>query len=130
MGCRGDARVALTALNAQIDELSTTTERVSGLETRLKGIIKPKLEQVPELFRPFVEAMGVEEQAEWFEKNAEKLEPGSASKEAEDNQQAFPEFRQRPAGQPPTGAPAAGGPDKEKEKEARQTQQAIGVSRI
>lgn len=119
----------VAAKDTQIEELNGTTERVDSLEKRLRGIIKPKLEQVPELFRPFVESMGVEEQAEWFEKNADKLEASPAPAETEEENE--PTFSpKRPAGQPPTGAPATGGKDKQKDEEASQAQRSLGISRI
>lgn len=116
-------------LNARVAELEKSDKRVGDLEERLRGQIKPKLEQVPELYRTFVEAMDVETQAEWFEQNAEKLGGAAERPEGEalgqDN-----DLTQRPAGQPPTGRPAAGGPDKEKDREAKNEQLATGVSRI
>lgn len=55
-------------------------KRLDNLEDRLKATIKGPLELVPELFRPFVQDMSVEEQAQWLETNAEKLgEPQSPS---------------------------------------------------
>jgi hypothetical protein len=97
------------------NERDTATERVTALEKRLQGLIKPQLEAVPELYRPFVEKMTVEEQAEWLEKNAEKLGtqhgPG------------------RPAGSRPTGR-AAKPPRQESDKEAREAQRFARVSNI
>lgn len=117
----------IEGLQSQVQQQAEVEDRNKGLETRLRGIIKPKLEQVPELFRPFVEGMGVEEQAEWFEKNADKLEGTSPPEEAEE-ETSF--TSKRPAGQPPTGAPAVGGPDKQKVEEAKQGQRQLGISRI
>ena len=76
-------------------------------------MIKPQLEAVPELFRPFVESMTVEEQAEWLEKNAEKLDT--------------PNGHTRPAGSRPTGK--AQTPPRA-DKEAREGQRAARVSAI
>lgn len=92
-------------------ERDTLAGRIEALETRLKGILKPKLEQVPELFREFVEAKSPEEQAEWFEKNADKLDTN-----------------ERPTGSRPTGRPSSKGADTEQAKEAREAHRS--VSRI
>jgi hypothetical protein len=109
-------------LEKRIEDLSSVEgerdskqERLESLEARLKGVIKPRLEAVPELYRPFVESMTVEEQAEWLEKNGEKLEVPANG---------------RPAGSPRTGPPANRGGDKEADKEAREGQRNAGVSRI
>lgn len=49
-------------------------ERISKLEEMLKAQMKASLESVPEIFRPFVEGMAVEKQADWLRQNADKLE--------------------------------------------------------
>lgn len=49
-------------------------ERISKLEEMLKAQMKASLESVPEIFRPFVEGMVVEKQADWLRQNADKLE--------------------------------------------------------
>jgi hypothetical protein len=107
-------------LQARVDELEpikgerdASQERIDALEKRLKGMLKPQLERVPEIYREFVEAKSVEEQAEWFEKNSEKLEPANG----------------RPAGSRATGPAARGVKGDEKEAErARESQRS--VSRI
>lgn len=103
----------ISELEAVETERDTARGRIEALEERLKGIIKPRLETVPELFRPFVESLSVEEQAEWFEKNSDKLE-------APENG--------RPRGSRPTGRPQGGGAEGEAAKGARESTQR--VSRI
>lgn len=100
----------ISELEAVETERDTARGRIEALEERLKGIIKPRLETVPELFRPFVESLSVEEQAEWFEKNSDKLE-------APENG--------RPRGSRPTGRPQGGGADTEEAKGAREGQRSI-----
>lgn len=97
-------------------ERDSATERTQALEERLRGLIRPQLEAVPELFRPFVEGMTVEEQAEWLQKNADKLG-------ATHNGGA------RPAGSRPTGR-AQTVPKGEADKEARESQRISRVSSI
>lgn len=113
----------------KIEELSTfetatdvANERVEMLEERLKGLISPQLERVDELYRPFVESMPVEEQAEWLEKNAEKLGGGTANGSGSS-------AGQRPSGSRPTGRPAPV-PRAEQDKEAREAQNLARVSSI
>lgn len=120
----------IEGLQAQVQQQAEVEDRNKGLETRLRGIIKPRLEQVPELFRPFVESMDVETQAEWFEINADKLDDTPAEDDDPKAETLVGIVGKRPAGQPPTGAPAAGGPDKQKAEEAKQGQRQLGISRI
>lgn len=54
-------------------ERDSLNERVQALEAQLKGVMEDKVAAVPELYRPFVEDMSVEKQAEWLKQNAEKL---------------------------------------------------------
>lgn len=63
----------ISELEAEVSEKKDLQERTATLEDRLRGLIKPQLERVPELTKPFVEKMTAEEQAEWLEKNSEKL---------------------------------------------------------
>jgi chromosome segregation ATPase len=103
-----DQRIAeLEPVSEERDQLKA---RMEALEKRLAGLIKPRLEAVPELFRPFVLEKSVEEQAEWLEKNADKLNG-------------------KPAGSPATGRPAATN-NTEKDKEARERQRQARVSTI
>ena len=100
-------------LETAVEERDTLRSRTEALEERLKGVMKPRLETVPELFRPFVESMTVEEQAKWLEENEDKMAP----------------VEQRPRGSRPTGAPARDkGSDDEAAKSAREGQR--HVSRI
>ena len=110
----------------KIEELSAfetatdlANERVQLLEERLQGLISPQLERVDELYRPFVESMPVEEQAEWLEKNAEKL--GGVGTNGSPGE--------RPSGSRPTGRPAPV-PRAEQDKEARESQRVARVSTI
>jgi hypothetical protein len=103
-------------LQAVEGERDSHKERAETLEARLSGLIKPQLEAVPELFRPFLADMPVEKQAEWLEKNAEKL--GTPQNGAA-----------RPAGSRPTGR-AQTPPKAEADKEAREMQRQARVSAI
>ncbi len=118
----GEHAETISQKNARIEELQgaeterdTLKERVEALEERLKGVMKPRLEAVPELFRPFVEGMTVEEQAKWLEDNEEKLEVvGSGEANG-----------QRPRGSRATGRPAKlrqQSGDDERAKQAREAQ--------
>ncbi len=117
----GEHAETIEQKNRRISELEQTAEernmlqtRVTDLEDRLKGVMKPRLEAVPELFRPFVESMTVEEQAKWLEDNAEKIETNGDH---------------RPRGSRPTGAPRREtNADTDAAKGAREGQRA--VSRI
>ena len=102
-------------LSALETERDSANERTQALEERLKGLIKPQLEAVPELYRPFVEKMTVEEQAEWLEQNAEKLGTQNGPGRA--------------AGSRPTGR-AHTPPRQEADREAREHQRRAGVSAI
>lgn len=105
----------ITELESIETERDSANERTQALEERLKGLIKPQLEAVPELYRPFVESMGVEEQAEWLSENAEKL--GTQNGPG------------RPAGSRPTGKSQTV-PKNETDKEARERQRQARVSAI
>ncbi len=117
----GEHAETIEQKNGRISELEQIAEernmlqtRVTDLEDRLKGVMKPRLEAVPELFRPFVESMTVEEQAKWLEDNAEKIETNG---------------EQRPRGSRPTGQPRREtNADTDAAKGAREGQRA--VSRI
>ena len=61
-------------LESQQVEQESLQERIEALEGRLKGLIKPNAERVPEMFREWFEEKSVEEQAAWLEKNAENLQ--------------------------------------------------------
>lgn len=91
----------LEAIETERDEAKS---RIEALEERLRGILKPQLERVPELFREFVEAKSPEEQAEWFEKNSEKLQTNGG----------------KPTGSRPTGKPSGDGAPTEAAKDARE----------
>jgi hypothetical protein len=87
-------------------ERDALQERLTTLEERLKGLIKPGLERVPEMFRGFVEEKPVEEQAAWLKKNADKL-TGPAE----------------PIGSPETPRPARNGRQRqEQDKEVAEAQ--------
>lgn len=110
----------ITEKDQRISELETVeaerdqaNERVATLEKRLSGVIKDKLELVDELYRPFLKDMPVEKQADWLEKNAEKLGAPNG----------------KPAGSRPTGRPAPP-PRQESDKEAREAQRRARVSAI
>jgi chromosome segregation ATPase len=105
----------ISELESVEGERDGANERVATLEKRLQGLIKPQLEQVPELYRPFLADMPVEKQAEWLEKNAEKLGTQHGNG--------------RPAGSRPTGR-AAKPPRQESDKEAREAQRFARVSNI
>ncbi len=117
----GEHTETIEAKNKRIEELSglegerdTANERVETLEKRLGGLIRPQLEVVPELYRPFLADMPVEKQAEWLEENAEKLTANGSIK---------------PAGSRPTGRPAP--PQRqEPDKDAREAQRIARVSSI
>lgn len=103
---------------AELQEIETAVnlanERVETLETLASGLIKPQLELVDELYRPFVEKMPVEEQAQWLIDNAEKLSGSQVP---------------RPAGSRPTGR-AERPPKAEADKSAREGQKSARVSAI
>lgn len=104
-------------LKAVEGERDAANERVSALEERLKGVIKPRLEAVPELYRSFVESMTVEKQAEWFEQNGEKLAPDNPTD-------------QRPRGSRPTGQTQRPGEDDAAAKRAREEQRQRTMSAL
>lgn len=83
-------KTRISELEGKASEAETASERITALEERLKGLIAPDLEAVDEMYREFVEAMDVEKQAEWIEKNREKLTTTQA---------------QRPRGSRATGKP-------------------------
>jgi myosin heavy subunit len=68
-----EQKTRISELEGKASEAETASERITALEERLKGLIAPDLEAVDEMYREFVEAMDVEKQAEWIEKNREKL---------------------------------------------------------
>lgn len=118
----------IEGLQGQVQQQTDVEDRNKVLEQRLAGQLKDKRDKIGnDLLREFVEGLPVLEQAEWFEKNADKLEPAPQTEESEDE---TPLPSGRPAGQPPTGSPATGGKDKAKDEEARQEQRSLGISRI
>lgn len=66
-------KTRISELEGKASEAENASERITALEERLKGLIAPDLEAVDEMYREFVENMDVEKQAEWIEKNREKL---------------------------------------------------------
>lgn len=115
-------------LEGERTELADVQGRTANLEKMLKGQLRSKMEQVDEPYRELLEDKTVEEQAAWFEKNADKLDAKPTDQnndEPADDKRAW-----KVAGSPATGRPAQGGPDKEKDKEAQQEQRTLGISRI
>lgn len=100
--------------------LEVANERVDLLEGLVKESVKERLELVPEMFRSFLEEKPVEEQADWLNKNAEKLGPANGNGSG---------AGQRPSGSRPTGRPAPV-PKAESDKEARESQKLARVSTI
>jgi hypothetical protein len=112
-----DKNQRITELEAVEGERDSLKELAESREKLLAKIIKPQLEVVPELYRPFLADMPVEKQAEWLEKNAEKLGASGANGGG------------KPAGSRPTGRPASP-PRAEADKEAREAQRLARVSNI
>jgi predicted phage tail protein len=104
----------VSELEAVEGERDGAQSRIEVLEKLLRAANKDKLERVPELARDFVERMTPEEQAEWFEKNSEKLESPSGAGNG------------RPAGSRATGKAAVGVKgDEEAAKRARANQRSM-----